>query len=91
MLQMIMSAVMLGLIWSVMTIGVYITFRILGIADLTVEGSIAMGGAIAAQAIYSGSDPTGQHSLPFWAVWLPDWQRAYCIQSLKFQHCFPVY
>lgn len=63
MLQMIMSAVMLGLIWSVMTIGVYITFRILGIADLTVEGSIAMGGAIAAQAIYSGSDP-------YWAAFL---------------------
>ncbi|HHU76440.1 MAG TPA: ABC transporter permease [Firmicutes bacterium] len=57
MLQIILGAVMLGLLWSIMTIGVYITFRILAFADLTVEGSIAMGAAIAAHAIYSGFNP----------------------------------
>jgi putative ABC transport system permease protein len=57
MLQIILGAVMLGLLWAVMTIGVYITYRILGIADLTVEGSIALGAAIAAQAIYSNINP----------------------------------
>ncbi|NLJ79844.1 MAG: ABC transporter permease [Firmicutes bacterium] len=57
MLQILLGAVMLGLLWSLMTIGVYLTYRILGIADLTVEGSIAMGAAIAAQAIYSGFNP----------------------------------
>ena len=57
MLQIILGAVMLGLLWSIMTIGVYITFRILDFADLTVEGSIAMGAAIAAQAIYCGINP----------------------------------
>ncbi|WP_425278666.1 ABC transporter permease [Defluviitalea saccharophila] len=40
-----------------MTIGVYITYRILDIADLTVEGTLAMGAAIAAQAITSGINP----------------------------------
>ena len=36
-----------GLIWGLMAIGVYITFRILDVADLTVDGSIATGGAAA--------------------------------------------
>ena len=35
-----------GLIWGLMAIGVYITFRILDVADLTVDGSIATGGAL---------------------------------------------
>lgn len=37
-----------GLLWAVMAIGVYISYRILDFADLTVEGSLASGGAIAA-------------------------------------------
>lgn len=57
MLQIILGAISLGLLWAVMTIGVYITYRILDIADLTVEGSIAMGAAIAAQAITNGINP----------------------------------
>lgn len=57
MLQILLGAVMLGLLWAVMTIGVYITYRILAIADLTVEGSITLGAAIAAQAIFKGVDP----------------------------------
>lgn len=57
MLEIIKGAVSLGLLWAVMTIGVYITYRILNIADLTVEGSIALGAAIAAQAIVKGVDP----------------------------------
>lgn len=57
MLEIIMGALMLGLLWSVMTIGVYITYRILDIADLTVEGSITMGAAIAAYCISIGVNP----------------------------------
>ncbi len=57
MLQIVLGAVSLGLIWSIMTIGVYITYRILEIADLTVEGSLAMGAAIAATSIFNGMNP----------------------------------
>lgn len=57
MLQILLGAVSLGLLWAVMTIGVYITYRILDIADLSVEGSIAMGAAIAANMIYGGANP----------------------------------
>ncbi len=45
------NAIGQGLIWGIMAIGVYITFRILDIADLTVDGSLATGGAVAAIAI----------------------------------------
>jgi len=40
-----------GLCWGIMAIGVYITYRILDIADLTVDGSLATGGAVCAIAI----------------------------------------
>jgi len=46
-----------GLIWGIMAIGVYITFRILDTADLTVDGSFATGGAVAAILITSGVNP----------------------------------
>ena len=42
------GAIAQGLVWAVMAIGVYITFRILDIADLTVDGSFATGGAVLA-------------------------------------------
>ncbi len=46
-----------GLAWGVMAVGVYITYRILDIADLTVDGSLATGGAVAAVAISLGVNP----------------------------------
>ena len=46
-----------GLAWGIMAIGVYITFRILDIADLTVDGSLATGGAVAALFISQGWNP----------------------------------
>ena len=53
-LNMMPGAVANGLIWGIMAIGVYITYRILDIADLTVDGSIATGGAVAAMLITVG-------------------------------------
>ena len=43
-----------GLAWGIMAIGVYITFRILDVADLTVDGSLATGGAVAVMLIRAG-------------------------------------
>lgn len=43
-----------GLIWGIMAIGVYITYRILDVADLTVDGSFATGGAVAVMLILNG-------------------------------------
>ncbi len=43
-----------GLIWGIMAIGVYLTYRILDVADLTVDGSFATGGAVAVMLILNG-------------------------------------
>lgn len=46
-----------GLIWGIMAIGVYLTYRILDVADLTVDGSLATGGAVCALLITNGVNP----------------------------------
>ncbi len=43
-----------GMIWGIMAIGVFITYKILDIADLTVDGSICTGGAICAVLVTNG-------------------------------------
>lgn len=48
------GAVVQGLIWGIMAIGVYITFRILDIADLTVDGTLCTGGAVCIMMMQSG-------------------------------------
>lgn len=45
-LQSLPSPIAQGLIWGIMAIGVYITYKILDLADLTVDGSLATGGAV---------------------------------------------
>ena len=45
-----------GLIWGIMAIGVYITYKVLDFADLTVDGSIATGGATAVMLMLSGQN-----------------------------------
>ena len=56
-----------GLIWGIMSIGVYITFKILNFADLTVDGTMATGGAVAVMAILAGYPPVVAVALAFLA------------------------
>ena len=51
------GAVAQGLAWGIMAIGVYITYRILDVADLTVDGSLATGGAACVMLIRAGVNP----------------------------------
>ncbi|MCQ2558354.1 MAG: ABC transporter permease [Oscillospiraceae bacterium] len=46
-----------GLIWGVMALGVYLTFRMLDFADLSVDGSFATGGAVSIMLILAGWNP----------------------------------
>ena len=46
-----------GMIWGIMSIGVYLTFKILNFADLTVDGTMATGGAVAVMLILAGYHP----------------------------------
>ena len=57
MLNILLGAVALGLLWSMATLGVYMTYRVLDVADLTVEGSIVLGASVAAVIIQQGGNP----------------------------------
>ena len=46
-----------GLIWGIMAIGVYLTYRILDVADLTVDGSFGTGGAVCVMLMRAGWNP----------------------------------
>lgn len=52
------GAVAQGLIWGIMAIGVYVTYRILDVADLTVDGTMCTGGAVCIMLMLNG-----------WSVW----------------------
>lgn len=57
MLEIITSSFTQGVVWAVMALGVYITFRLLDIADLSAEGSFPLGAAICATLITNGVHP----------------------------------
>lgn len=50
------GAITQGIIWGIMAIGVYVTFKILDVADLTVDGSFATGGAVLVVMVTSGQN-----------------------------------
>ena len=51
------GAVSQGLVWGIMALGVYVTYLILDVADLTVDGSLATGGAVCVILIRAGVNP----------------------------------
>ena len=52
-----LGAVSQGILWGIMALGVYITFKILDFADMTVDGSFALGGCSCAILISGGMNP----------------------------------
>lgn len=54
MIDILVPTVAQGLLWALLALGVYITFRVLDIADLSVEGSFPLGAAVAATVLVSG-------------------------------------
>lgn len=53
----LLGAVSQGILWGIMVLGVFITYKLLDIADLTVDGSFALGGSVCAVLVVSGVDP----------------------------------
>lgn len=53
----VVSALSQGLLWSVLAVGVYLSYRFLNISDLTSEGSFTLGAAVCASNIVRGTDP----------------------------------
>ena len=64
-----------GLIWGIMALGVYITFRLLDFADLTVDGSFATGGAVTVMMTINGYNIWGFTAL-----------RMYCRSARRTLH-----
>ena len=60
-----------GIIWGIMALGVYITFRLLDVADLTVDGSFTTGGAVTVMLIIAG--------WPAWAALLAAGVCFFCL------------
>ena len=56
-MNIIISALSQGLFWSVLAIGIYLSYRFLNISDLTSEGSFTLGAAVCASNIVKGVDP----------------------------------
>lgn len=52
-----LGAIPLGLIWAIMALGVFVTFRVLDFADLTVDGSLTTGAAVSVTLISAGVNP----------------------------------
>ena len=57
MLELVVGTITQGLLWSLLAIGVFISFRVLDIADLTVEGTFPMGAGISAILLTNGVNP----------------------------------
>ena len=51
------GAITQGMLWGIMAVGVYLTYRIIDVADLTVDGSFATGGAVCVVLMRSGMNP----------------------------------
>ena len=54
---MIISSVSQGLLWGILGLGIYLTFRILNFPDMTTEGSFPLGGAVAVTLMNHGTHP----------------------------------
>lgn len=67
MIDLLIPTVAQGLLWAVMALGVYITFRVLDVADLTVEGSFPLGAATAATMMVAGYGPVASFLAAFLA------------------------
>ncbi|MGE5674406.1 MAG: ABC transporter permease [Mycobacterium leprae] len=47
----------MGLVWSLVSLGVYLTFRVVNVPDLTVDGTLTLGAAVAARLLIGGTSP----------------------------------
>ena len=73
MLIALQGAVSQGVLWGIMVLGVFITFRLLDIPDMTCDGSFALGGCVCAVLIVNN---TSTRCSLFWPVCVPVPSRA---------------
>ena len=64
---MIISIVSQGLVWAILGLGIFMTFRILNFPDMTVEGTFPFGAAVCVSALVHGVNPIVATALSFGA------------------------
>lgn len=64
-MDLIVTATAQGLLWGTMALGIFITYRILNLPDMTAEGSFPLGAAVSAQLIIGGMNPIYATALSF--------------------------
>lgn len=69
-MDLILSSISQGLLWSILAMGVYLTYRILNVSDLTVEGSFPLGAAVASSMLVAGVPAWIATLAAFFAGWL---------------------
>ena len=72
-----------GLIWGLLALGVYITYKLLDFADLSVDGSFATGGAVAVMLIRSDMNPQQEC--------LREWSQVFCTPNWEFLQFLPEF
>ncbi|MDE7227101.1 MAG: ABC transporter permease [Treponemataceae bacterium] len=77
------GAVAQGVLWGIMTVGVFMTFRILNIADMTCDGSFALGGSVCAVLIVRGVSPLAALAVSFFAGTLAGLATGFLHTKLK--------
>lgn len=80
-----------GLIWGIMALGVYITFRLLDFADLTVDGSFATGGAVTVMMTVKAITSGLLCSVPALQDFSQDCARVFYIPNSEFHRSLPVF
>ena len=84
------GAVAQGLIWGLMAIGVFITFKVLDLADLTVDGTMATGGAVCIVMMTHGANVWVAMLCAFLAGML-DLSPVFCIPVWVFRRFWLVF
>lgn len=82
----LIGAVEQGLVYGIMVLGVYLTFRVLDFPDLTVDGSLPLGASVSAVAITHGIDPFVSLALAFVAGFLAGSVTALLNTKLRILH-----
>ena len=85
---MLISIISQGLIWAILGLGIFMTFRILDFPDMTTEGSFPLGGAVAVTLITKGVHPLLATLAAIGAgAWL-DWLQVFFIPKERFRLCY---
>ena len=89
-MNLIVSSIGQGLLWALLGLGLYLTFRILDFCDMTVEGTFPLGAATAVTAIANGINPFLATLLAIGAGMIAD-LNSYVDQEQRYVHPIKEY